>query len=129
LAKKTRPLELYQQQTGEGLILGMLLRARPKNIFAEEVWRRVTAIAARNRPMRRLEPAFELLPHNMAVGTDRRIVGEIRPTLGISKGIDVIPDGNTDKRPEQDALNPANLHLVSSPPITHDRVALFSPAR
>src|SRR5687767_6592905 len=39
-----------------------------RHILAEEVCRRVTAIAVRHRAMRGLEPAVELLLHDMAVG-------------------------------------------------------------
>src|SRR6476659_4161125 len=37
-------------------------------ILADEVCRSVTAIAGRHRAVRRLEPAVELLLHNVAVG-------------------------------------------------------------
>ena len=46
-----------------------------RRILADEACRRVTAIAARDSAVRRLEPAVELFPHDMAVGARRRLIG------------------------------------------------------
>ena len=100
---------------GEGKRMPEAVRCLGR-ILANKVRRRVAAIAGRNRAMRRLEPTVEFFAHDVAVGTGRRIVGEIRPTLGIGKGIDADPDSNTDDNSEQDALEHARFHLVFSSP-------------
>jgi hypothetical protein len=95
-------------------------------ILADEVCRRVTAIAARHRAMRRLEPAVELLLHDMAVGAGRRIVSKVGPALGVGEGIGANPDGNADKHPEQDALEHARFHLVfRSPTLDRSPISTF----
>jgi hypothetical protein len=90
-------------------------------ILADKVCRRVTAIAARNGAMRRLEPAVELLLHDMAVGAGCRVVSKVGPALGVGEGIGANPDGNADKHPEQDALEHARFHLVFRSPTIDDR--------
>src|SRR6185503_3398814 len=45
-------------------------------ILARETGGSVAAIAGRHRAVRRLEPAVELLPHDVAVGAGGRIVSE-----------------------------------------------------
>src|SRR5215471_5971468 len=82
-----------------------------RGILADEVCRSVATIAGRHRAVRRLAPAVELFAHDVAVGAGRRIVSEVRPTLGIREGIDTNPHGNTDHHPEQDALKRAKLHF------------------
>src|SRR5262245_12549998 len=82
-----------------------------RGILAYEVGRGVAVIAGCHRTVRGLEPAVELFAHDVAVGAGRRIVSEVRPTLGISEGINANPHGNTEHHPEQDAWNCAKLHL------------------
>src|SRR5262249_19200205 len=84
-------------------------------IFADEICRGVAAVAGGNRAMRRLEPAVELLLHDMAVSAGRRIIREVGPPLGIGEGIDADANGNTDNHPKQDALDHARFHLCFSP--------------
>ena len=86
-------------------------------ILADKVCRSVAAIAGRHRAVRRLEPAVELLLHNVAVGAGRRIVSQIGPTLGIGKSVGADADGDADYHAEQDALDGARLIYVSDLPI------------
>src|SRR5262245_2798374 len=89
-------------------------------IFADEICRRVAAVAGGNRSMRRLEPAIELLVHDVAVGAGCRVVSEVGPTLGIGESINADADGNADYHSQQDALDHARFHLrllmISSSP-------------
>src|SRR5262245_17466949 len=94
---------------------------RFRRILAHEVRRGVAAVASRNRAVRRLEPAVELLLHDMAVGAGRRIIGEVGPTLGISESIDTDADGNTDNHSKQDALDHARFHLDFRSPTMNDQ--------
>ena len=80
-------------------------------IFTDEVVRSVTAVATRHRAVRRAEPGVELLAHDVAVGARRRIVGQIRPALGIRERICADADGDADHHPDQDSLNHARRHL------------------
>jgi hypothetical protein len=89
---------------------------RFRRILADEVCRRVAMVAGRDCAVGRLEPTVEFFAHDVAVRTGRRIVGEIRPALGISESIDADPDSNTDDNSEQDALEHARFHLVFSSP-------------
>ena len=84
---------------------------RLRRVLADEICRRVAAIAGGDRAMGRLEPAVELLAHDMAVGAGRRIIGEVGPTLGIGESINANANGNTDNYSNQNALNRAQLHL------------------
>jgi len=61
--------------------------------------------------MRRLEPAVELLAHNVAVGAGCRIIGQVRPAFGIGECINANADSNADHHPKQDPLNRAKFHL------------------
>src|SRR5262245_17399077 len=90
-------------------------------IFADEICRSVAAVAGGNRAMRRLEPAVELLLHDMAVSAGRRIIREVGPTLGIGEGIDADANGNTDNHSKQDALDHACLHLCFRFPTINDQ--------
>ena len=87
-------------------------------ILADKVCRSVAAIAGRHRAVRRLEPAVELLLHNVAVGAGRRIVSEIGPTLGIGKSVGANADGNADHDSEQNALDRARFHLCHRTPVS-----------
>src|SRR5215831_16043833 len=84
-------------------------------VFPYQIRRGVAAVAGRNRAMRRLEPAVELLLHDVAVGAGRRVVSEVGPTLGIGESINADADSNTDYHSQQDALDHARFHLCFSP--------------
>src|SRR5262244_664875 len=93
-------------------------------VFPYQIRRGVAAVAGRNRAVRRLEPAVELLLHDVAVGAGRRVVSEVGPTLGISEGINADADGNTDNHSKQDALDHARFHLCfRSPPMNDQSLA------
>lgn len=70
-------------------------------IFAEKVVRRVTVITGGDRPMARLDPRIQVFPHDVAVGAGRRVIGQIRPTLGIKKSV----AADTKAEPENDTEN------------------------
>jgi hypothetical protein len=89
---------------------------RFRRILADEVCRGVAMVAGRNRAVRRLEPAVELLAHHMAVGAGRRVVSKIGPTLGIGESINTDANGNTNDHSKEDALNRVTLHLDCLPP-------------
>src|SRR5262245_15345831 len=93
---------------------------RLRRIFAHEICRRVAAIEARHRAMRRLEPAVKLLAHDVAVGAGCRVISEVGPTLGIGEGINTDANGNTDNHSQQDALDHAQFHLRFRSPTTND---------
>src|SRR5215467_8710438 len=80
-------------------------------VLADEVCRRMTAVAGGNRAVRRLEPAVELLTHHMTVGAGFRVIREVGPTLGIGESINANPNGNADNYPKQDTLYCAGFHL------------------
>ena len=79
--------------------------------------------------MRRLEPAVELLAHDMTVSASRWIVSDIGPTFGIGKGVEADADGNADNGAKKDALNRVNRHLVSLLPLTPNPSPLTSGGR
>src|SRR5258708_21994817 len=54
-------------------------------IFAEKVVRRVIIITSGDRPMARLDPPIVVVSHEVAVGAGRRVIGQIRPALGIKQ--------------------------------------------
>src|SRR5215471_14532352 len=85
-------------------------------VFPYQIRRGVAAVAGRNRAVGRLEPAVELLLHDVAVGAGRRVVSEVGPTLGISEGINADAEGNTDNHSKQDALDHARFHLCFRSP-------------
>src|SRR5262245_50449016 len=87
-----------------------------RRIFAHEICRGVAAITGRNRAVRRLEPAVELLLHDVAVGAGCRIVSEVGPTLGIGEGINTDVNSNADNHSKQDALEHALFHLCFRSP-------------
>src|SRR5262245_57004278 len=87
-----------------------------RRIFADEVCRRVAAITGRNRAVRRLEPAIELLAHDMTVGAGRRIISKVRPAFGVSKGVEADADSNTKKDANQNARDETGFHLRFSDP-------------
>src|SRR5215471_13069665 len=90
-------------------------------VFPYQIRRGVAAVAGRNRAVGRLEPAVELLLHDVAVGAGRRVVSEVGPTLGISEGINADADGNTDNHSKQDALDHARFHLCFRFPTMNDQ--------
>lgn len=85
LSRKLRNLDRFMEVAGRKII-GM-----PKSIssfgvpFAEKVVGGVTVITTNSLSMARMHPPVILLIHNMAVGTGRRIVGQIGPSLCIKK--------------------------------------------
>src|SRR5262249_2198233 len=92
-----------------------------RRVFPDEICRGVAAIAGRDPPVRRLEPAVEFLLHDVAVGAGRGIIREVGPTLGISEGINTNANGNTDNHSKQDALDHAWFHLRLRSPTTNDQ--------
>src|SRR5215831_18423105 len=92
-----------------------------RRVFPDEICRGVAAIAGRDPTVRRLEPAVELLLHDMAVGAGRRIIDEVGPTLGIGESINADADGNTDNHSKQDALDHAWFHLLFRSPTINDQ--------
>src|SRR5262245_11150791 len=92
-----------------------------RRILADKICRRVTAIAARDGAVRRLEPAVELLLHDMAVGAGRRVVSKVGPTLGVGEGINTDANGNADYHSKQDALDHARIHLCFRFPTINDQ--------
>jgi hypothetical protein len=83
---------------------------RLSRILADEVCRRVAAIAGGDGTMRRLQPTVEFLAHDMAVGTSHWIVGEVRPAFRISKGVNTDADRDTDNHTDQDGLDGSRTH-------------------
>ena len=92
-------------------------------ILAQKVRRRMAAVTGCGRPVGGLEPAVELLAHDVAVGAGRRIVSEVGPTLGIREGIDANPDGNAENDAKQDTLNRARCHRGFRSPTSALRAA------
>jgi hypothetical protein len=80
-------------------------------VFADEVCRRVAAIAACHRAVRRLEPAVELLAHDVAVRAGLRVIRQIGPAPGICESVYADTDSDADNHAKQDALNRVTLHL------------------
>ena len=81
-------------------------------IFADEVRRGMTAITRRNGAMGRFHPAVILLAHDVAISASRRIIRQIRPTLGIGKRVEADSQRNADYRSDHNALNRVDIHLV-----------------
>ena len=75
-----------------------------RRVFADQVFRRVTAVAARDRAVRRLEPAVELFTHDVAVRARRGVVGHVGPAVGVGERVGANADGHADRDPEHDAL-------------------------
>ena len=74
-------------------------------IFAEKVVRRVAVITGGDRPMARLDPRIQVFPHDMAVGAGRRVIGQIRPTLGIKKSVAADTKSEAENGAENDGGN------------------------
>src|SRR5262249_14529727 len=90
-------------------------------VFPYQICRGVAAVAGRNRAVGRLQPAVELLLHDVAVGAGRRVVSEVGPTLGIGGSINADADGNTDNHSKQDALDHERFHLCFRSPTMNDQ--------
>lgn len=56
-------------------------------VFADEVVRRVAVVAHRHAAMARSLPAFELLPHDVAIGAGGGIVRQVRAAARIEERV------------------------------------------
>lgn len=56
-------------------------------VFAQEIDRHVAIVAGRDIVMRRLEPPFVLVAHDVAIDTRPRIVGEVRRPFSVLKRV------------------------------------------
>ena len=74
-------------------------------IFPEKVVRRVTIITSGDRPMARLDPRIVVFSHDVAVGAGRRVIGQIRPALGIKKSVAADTEPETQNDSENDGRN------------------------
>jgi hypothetical protein len=70
-------------------------------IFAEKVVWRVAVITGGDRAMARLHPSIKLFSHDMTVGAGRRVIGQIRPALGIKESV----AADTEPEPQNDSEN------------------------
>ena len=80
-------------------------------VLGHEIRRRVTAIARRNRAVRRLYPAVKLLAHDVTVRAGGGIVGQVRPAFGIGKSVDTDAERDADNHAEHDAVDSSQLHV------------------
>ncbi len=71
-------------------------------IFPEKVVRRVTIITSGDRPMARLDPRIVVFSHDVAVGAGRRVIGQIRPALGIKESVAADTESETQNDAEND---------------------------
>ena len=71
-------------------------------VFADEVVRCMAVVTGGDRPMARLDPCFQVSAHDVAVGASARIIGQIRPTLGIKKSIAADTDSESKNDTEDD---------------------------
>src|SRR5262249_38951146 len=65
-------------------------------VFAEEARGRVAVIARGDGAMGRFQPAVILLTHNMAIGSSRGGVHQVRLAFGVNEGIDAQSDRRAD---------------------------------
>lgn len=80
-------------------------------VLGKRGMRRMAIIAGRNRTVARFRPSIEMLLHDVAVGTCRRVVGKVGPSLGIDECV----GNDSNHQPTNSSHNhPSKLHSTES---------------
>ena len=90
---------------------------RLRRILRDEALRRVAVIADRDLAVTRLEPCGVMLLHDVAVGTGRRIIRQVRRALRVDEGVcadaDCQAEGEACRYRESDACHAPGRNAVS----------------
>jgi len=98
------------------------------DILAHHVCGGVAIVACGHRMMTGPAPGVIVIVHNMAIGTRRRVVGQVRGAFGIYKSIKANAQPNANQRPQHRCLchrrsHPGNVNLAITQPHYSIRLA------
>jgi hypothetical protein len=74
-------------------------------IFAEKIVWCVAGITSSDPVMARLDPRIVVFPHDVAVGAGGRVIGQIRPTLGIKESVAADTESEAQNDSENDGCS------------------------
>jgi len=81
-----------------------------RRVLRDEARRRVTVVADGDRTVARLQPAVEVLLHDVAVGARRRVIRHVGPALGVEKRVAADPDHDAERYADKNSLKSSQVH-------------------